>query len=57
MAAKKKTRAKVDASSVQIRAYLAAQPPRTRVTLKKMRETILAALRARLRPSAIAFLP
>ena len=43
MAAKKKTRAKVDASSVQIRAYLAAQPPRTRVTLKKMRETILAA--------------
>ena len=43
MAAKKKTKAKVDDSSAQIRAYLAAQPPRTRVTLKKMRETILAA--------------
>jgi uncharacterized protein YdhG (YjbR/CyaY superfamily) len=43
MAAKKKTKAPADAASVQVRKYLAAQPPRTRVTLKKMRETILAA--------------
>lgn len=42
MAAKKKTKASDDAASMQVRKYLAAQPPRTRVTLKKMRETILA---------------
>ena len=43
MAAKKKTKTPADAASAQVRKYLAAQPPRTRVTLKKLRETILAA--------------
>ena len=43
MATKKKARTKEDTASVQVRKYLASQPPRTRVTLKKMRETILAA--------------
>ena len=43
MAAKKKARTKEDTAFVKVRKYLTAQPPRTRVTLKKMRETILAA--------------
>ena len=45
MAAKKGAAKKSDTKKVEalIRAYIAAQPPRTRVTLRKMRETIHAA--------------
>ena len=45
MAARKTATKKTEAGKVeaQIRAYIAAQPPRTRVALRKMRDTIHAA--------------